>query len=541
MKAMNEAASKLALVMDGQDRLAGIVTDGDIRRGFLSGHDPKEPIEDIMNNTPVVARESLSREAMLELVNDKFAQIPVVDDEGHVKGVITYKDKSVFLDVKSRRICVLGLGYVGLTLSIALAESGFEVIGYDINETLVEEINEGICPFHEDGLSAHLHRHVGKNLLSVSDISGCNADTYVVTVGTPINRKTKIPRIEYIEQAARSIAANLKRDDLVILRSTVPVGTTRRVVLPILDELSGLKAGTDYYLSYAPERTIAGNAIPELRELPQIIGSYDEKSTMLVDGLFRELTSTIVDVGSLENAEMVKILNNTFRDVKFAYANEMALICKELGLDMIKLVQAANQGYVRDEIPVPSPGVGGECLSKDPYILMHSCKGLVHKSKMVKLSREINEFIPYQIVEEVHEQIIKLGKVPNSTKVFIIGFAFKGEPETSDTRASTTIDLLNHFRKKGYEDQAFSGYDRIVSEEVIENFGVMPVSLTEGFKDADVVVIMNNHKSYKTMDVFGLLQSAKPDCIFVDGWHIFEPKDIKTINNVVYIGVGCRG
>jgi UDP-N-acetyl-D-mannosaminuronic acid dehydrogenase len=541
MKAINESASKFAMIVDNEDRLVGIVTDGDIRRGFLNGHDAGEPVKTIMNRSPVVVKEGMSRETMLELVNEKYAQIPVLDDNGRVKGVITFKDKSVLLDAKSRQICMIGLGYVGLTLSVVLAEFGFKVFGYDTDGKLIEKIKNGFVPFYEDNLEAYLHRYVGKNLIPITDLSGLKVDTYIVSVGTPVNPETKKPIIDNIEEAARYIAKFLKPDDLVVLRSTVPVGTTREVMLPILNELSGLKAGIDYYLAYAPERTIEGRAISEIKELPQIIGGYDKKSTMLVNRLFREITPIIVDVGSLEGAEMVKILNNTFRDVKFGYANEMALVCKELGLDMVKLVQAANLGYVRDEIPVPSPGVGGACLTKDPYFLIHSCRDLKHQPRMVSHSRQINEFIPYHIVEDVYQQIMELKKKIDRLKIFIIGFAFKGEPETSDLRGSTTIDLLNHFRKKGMRDSSFFGYDPIVSQEEITALGVKPVSIAEGFKDADVVLIMNNHKSYKKLDVFDLLNSARNDCIFVDGWYTFEPKDIITVNYVRYIGIGCKG
>jgi len=540
IKAVNDTASKFALVVDDRERLIGIATDGDIRRGFLKGHTSNEPVRNIMNRSPVVVKETVSREMMLDLVSEKYSQIPVLDDQGKVKGLITFKDKSVVLDTKSRKISTFGLGYVGLTLSLVLAEIGFKVYGYDISDKVIEKVNRCVAPFHEDGLDAYLHRHVGNNLVPVSELSAVDADVYIITVGTPIDPPTKKPRIDHIEMAVASIAPRLKPDDLVVLRSTVPVGTTRNIVLPILSELSGLKPGLEYYLAYAPERTVEGRAIPEIREIPQVVGGYDEKSAMLVERLFREVTSTIIDVGSLESAEMVKILNNTFRDVKFGYANEMALICKELGLDMVKIVTAANLGYTRDRIPVPSPGVGGACLTKDPYLLIHSCKDIKCQPEIVRQARVINEFIPRKIADEVVEEIKQLGKSREKVKIFVIGFAFKGEPETSDTRGSTTIDLLDHFKENGVNAGSFFGYDPLVPEEDLSELGVTPVSLGEGFKDADVVAIMNNHKSYKKMDIFSLLSSSKKDCIFVDGWYTFEPKDISRINGIKYIGVGCR-
>ena len=301
-----------------------------------------------------------------------------------------------------------------------------------------------------------------------------------------------------------------------------------------------MKAGRDYFLAYAPERTVEGNAINEIKELPQIIGGYEEKSRLMAEQLFRELTHTIIDVESLESAEMVKIMNNTFRDVKFAYTNEMALICKELGLDMVKLVSAANMGYVRDKIPMPSPGVGGACLSKDSYILSYSTRDIKTKPTITTQSRKLNEFIPSDIVAEIMMELKSIGKKVDQIKIFIIGFAFKGQPETSDTRASTTLDLINIIRENNVGKNIIFGYDPIVSSAAIENFGVKSVSLEEGFKDADVVIIMNNHKSYQRIDIFTLLESSKADCIFVDCWHLFEPIEMIKINKIKYISVGCK-
>ena len=377
-------------------------------------------------------------------------------------------------------------------------------------------------------------------LIPTSSFDGIEADTYIVTVGTPIDDVTKLPRIDYIEGAIKSIAPYIKQNDLIILRSTVPVGTTRKVVLPILRELINLEPGQDYFLAFAPERTIEGDALRECRELPQIVGGYDEKSSLLTQQLFKELTHTIVEVDSLESAEMVKIMNNTFRDVKFAYANEMALICKDLGLDMVNLVQAANMGYVRDTIPVPSPGVGGPCLTKDSYILLDSTKNIKNHPYVIEQSRKVNESIPLILSEETLLTLNSLNKQISKAKFFIIGFAFKGEPETSDMRGSTTIDLLQDIIDKGAKDELIYGYDPIIEAEEIKSLGINHSNLEEGFSNADVVILMNNHHSYKKMDIFSLLKMAKEDLIFVDGWHMFDPQDITINTNYKYIGVGCK-
>lgn len=541
MKAIDAVGSRFALVVDSDERLEGIVTDGDIRRGFIDGLDRHDKVGKIMNQYPMVAKEGLNNDDMLALVTEKYKQIPVTDEYGKIKGIITYSDKSVLLDVKSKAVCVLGMGFVGLTFSLILTELGFQVFGFDIDKQKIQKIANKECPFHEDGLDSYLNRYVGHNFFPVDKIPEGKADIYIITVGTPIDVNSKIPKISYVEQAAKSIAKVLKSGDLVILRSTVPVGTTRNVVLSIFSEESGLEAGKDYSLAFAPERTIAGQAMPELTQLPQVIGGFDQKSTFLTDRLFREVTSTIIDTGSLEGAEMVKILNNTFRDVKFAYANEMALICKDLGLDAVELIQAANQEYTRDQIPLPSPGVGGACLTKDPYILMYSCKDIAHKPEIVSISRKVNELMPIEIAKEISEYAELTGKSKNNFKIFIIGFAFKGCPETSDTRGSTTLDLLDQLIEKGFPLSAAFGYDLVVEDKIINSFQVTPVSLKDGFRDADVVVIMNNHSSYSKMNVFEFLESAKPDCMFIDGWHIFRPEEIESINKVKYSGVGCKG
>ena len=540
MRSMNDAGSSLAIIIDKDERLVGIVTDGDIRRGFIDGHSKNKSIETIMNSSPTVVKHNMNTETMNRLINDSFKCIPVLDDNDRVQGILNYQDKSIMLDVKSRNVCVLGMGYVGLTLSLMLAESGFTVYGFDVNKSLIDKINSGEASFHEDGIDAYLQRHCNKNLIATTELNTIQADTYIVTVGTPIDLETHLPRIEYIKQAIGTIAPILKRNDLLILRSTVPVGTTRNVVLPILDEMSNLVAGKDYYLAYAPERTVEGKALQEIKELPQVIGGYNEKSRVMTELLFRELTSTIIDVGTLESAEMIKIMNNTYRDVKFAYANEMALICKDLGLDMVKLVHAANMGYVRDKIPVPSPGVGGACLSKDSYILMYSSKDIKYSPEIVERSRKLNEKIPLDIAQEVKRTLSIIDKLGKPIKVFIIGFAFKGKPETSDMRGSTTLDILEYLKKENVISDTVFGYDPIVSQTDIEDIGVKFVSLETGFESADVVLILNNHGSYINMDIFSLLESAQSDCIFVDGWHLFEPEDITRINDIKYIGVGCK-
>jgi len=539
MEAIDKMASPIALLTYDDQSLHGIVTEGDIRRSLIKGFLTTDPVMKIMNEKPVTVNYTQPLNEIHNLFTHKCKYLPVLDNERKIAGLYNVADFSILIDAKSRTICVLGMGYVGLTLSLVMADVGFKVFGYDIDNNLINKLSNGSLSFFEDGIDTYLKKHINKGLKPISTLENVDVNTYIVTVGTPIDEATKLPNIDYIEKAINSIAPFIKKDDLIILRSTVPVGTTRKVVLPILRKYVNLEPGKDYFLAYAPERTIEGDALKECRELPQIVGGYDEKSTLLTQQLFKEITNTIVEVEGLESAEMVKIMNNTFRDVKFAYANEMALICKGLGLDMVNLVHAANMGYTRDKIPIPSPGVGGPCLTKDSYILIDSTKKINIHPTIVDQSRKVNESIPKVLAEEIIHKLKDLSKSVHKVKFFIIGFAFKGEPETSDMRGSTTIDLLEYLKTKEAKEELIFGYDPVIHSEEIELLNIKYANLINGFNGADVVIVMNNHHSYKKIDIFSLLKSAKKDLIFVDGWHMFNRDDIENDNDISYIGVGC--
>lgn len=539
MEAIDKKGSPIAILIHDDESLHGILTEGDIRRSLIKGYLTTDSVIEIMNKKPITVDHSQSVEEIISLFSNKYKYLPVLDDQRKVIGLYNISDFSVLIDSKSRTICVVGMGYVGLTLSLVMADVGYKVFGYDIDENLIKKLSNGSLSFFEDGIDTYLKKHINNGLIPINTLENIDVNTYVVTVGTPINEQTKLPNINYIEAAITSIAPFIKKDDLIILRSTVPVGTTREVVLPILRKFVNLEPGEDYFLAYAPERTIEGDALKECRELPQIVGGYDNKSTLLTEQIFNEITNTIVKVDGLESAEMVKIMNNTFRDVKFAYANEMALICKDLNLDMVNLVNAANMGYTRDKIPIPSPGVGGPCLTKDSYILIDSTKKINAHPNIVEHSRKVNESIPSVLAEDIIQNLKSLNKNINTVKFFIIGFAFKGEPETSDMRGSTTLDLLNYLRENNANEEFIYGYDPVISSKEIKLLNIKHATLENGFDNADVVILMNNHHSYKKIDIFSLIESAKQDLIFVDGWHLFNPEDIVVNKEIKYIGVGC--
>lgn len=434
-------------------------------------------------------------------------------------------------------VCVLGLGYVGLTLATVLSDVGFQVTGVDRDEKLIRDVRVGKPHFHEKGLEEML-RAIARGPRPpayLTSLAGPCATAYVITVGTPILRPSLEPNLDYVRSATGEVARVLRKGDLVILRSTVPVGTTRKVVLPQLEDTSGLRAGRDFDLAFAPERTVEGRALRELRELPQIVGGLNEASAERVARLFRRSTQTIIDVGSIESAEMLKIMDNTYRDVMFSYANQMALLCEALDLDLVPLVRAANQGYNRNRIPVPSPGVGGACLSKDPYILASVCRHANVDGSLFLTGRRINEFMPIHACNRVEKELGNCGKSMKGAEVLVLGFAFKGKPETSDMRDSPTIDLVRTLHERGARVR---GHDPLVPRAEMEALGVTVCGLQEGFKGVDAVIIMLDHPEYEEMELVRLLDQVRKPAVVIDGWHLFNADDLQQVAGITYRCIG---
>jgi len=439
-----------------------------------------------------------------------------------------------------KRIAVIGMGYVGLTLSVVLARNGFKIYGIESKKDIVQNLRSSIPYFHEARLKVLLDQvqRLGNLEICESFSSETKIDTYIICVGTPLKKEDKTPNIEYIKNCVVDVANHMNRDCLVILRSTVPVGVSRNFVIPLLEEESGLNVGRDFSFAFAPERTIEGKAIVELETNPQIIGGFDEKSVSLTTDLFIKLTPTVVNVSSLEAAEMIKILDNTYRDTRFAYANEIAMLCEKLSLDAVEVINAANTHYSRNNIPVPSPGVGGACLSKDPHILIDFANKAGYDARIIKEGRRINECIPTHIVNRVEENLKEFNKDIEKSKIFIAGFAFKGEPETSDLRDSTTLWFLDELKKHTDVDNIF-GFDPVVDNSQLDLLGIMVCkTIEEGYSNADVALFLNNHRSYLDLDPFEICSKMNKPAIFYDGWRMFEKDLFKKIEGVHYMGVG---
>lgn len=538
------APSGIVLITADDGRLEGVVTDGDIRRALVNSHSPASCVSEIMVRDPITVPVGASDDEMLRAMTAKVRasgrirdvkvqHLIVIDGSGRVVDLLNLFDLVQRIDVGAKSIAVVGLGFVGMTLAAALAEAGFAVSGVDNKEEIIEAARAGRTVFHEPGIEPLLRHHVAEGNLRVStDLEP--ADVYIIAVGTPLGPDGK-PVMAMVADAARIIGGQLKRGDLVALRSTVPVGTSRDVVVPILDRESGLRCGVDFHLVFAPERMVEGDALREMRLLPQIIGGFDPRSAELGTRVFSRLAASVVKVDSLEAAEMAKLINNSYRDVSFGFANEFAMVCDRWNLDAVKIIEAANMGYPRNTLPVPSPGVGGFCLTKDPLIYARAAldRGLAPVAATV--GRAIND----QILEHVTNKILsffgELGRKHSTPpKAFVLGFAFKGWPPTSDVRDSSTLYVVAALQRAGLD---VHGFDPVATRGAVEAANVHWSDVASGFAGASAVILMNNHPSYKDLDLFTLLESMNRPALFFDGWHMFSRHEVEQVEGIEYRGL----
>jgi UDP-N-acetyl-D-mannosaminuronic acid dehydrogenase len=432
---------------------------------------------------------------------------------------------------------IVGLGYVGLTLATVLAEAGNTVIGVEKRPDLVEMTNQGIPHFTETGLPDALSGVTrSKKLVAAEQFDNSfSCDTYIITVGTPLS-PDGVARVDMIEGAARDIAENMRDGALVILRSTVKIGTTRDVVSPIL-----AASGKKFDIAMCPERTLEGKALQELRELPQIVGADDPAVADRAAAVFRRLTSSIVLVSDIETAEIMKLVSNTFRDVQFAFANEVARMCDAFGVSAHEVISSGKLGYNRTNIPLPGL-VGGPCLEKDPHILMESARTRGISLEITAAGRLVNERQPEETVRFISSEIDRRNLAAGPLKISLVGMAFKGLPETSDLRGSMAIKVLDAL-KKAHPNAEIGLYDPVTppdvlasefpDENVFNRFG-------DAVSGASVVVIGNNHPSLGTISPRTISEFISPDGFVFDYWNHFSHLPASELGDS-YFAVGKSG
>ncbi|MFE5241273.1 MULTISPECIES: nucleotide sugar dehydrogenase [unclassified Streptomyces] len=421
-------------------------------------------------------------------------------------------------------VCVVGLGYVGITLTSALLARGKRVLGYEANKAVAEDLAAGLVQLSEPGVEEMVREHAGGNLRVTAELTGEQLPpTVIICVGTPIAAGEQRPDLTQLEAAVAGIAPGLRDDTLVIVRSTVPVGTSRGLVLPTLR-----RHVDEPLLAFCPERTIQGQALAEILSLPQIVGGLDEESVRRASELFGSLTPDLVPVSSLETAEMIKLICNCHTDLIYGFGNEVALVAEHLGLDAMELINSANTGYPRPDLSKPG-FVGGSCLTKDPYLLMHALEGHDHRPTMVAAARSLNESMPRRVGERVLAKLWEGGCDPAGARVLLTGFAYKGRPETDDLRGAPFEALLELLRGRVGE---IVGHDFVVPDSRLEELGVRPVSLEEGFTGAHAALVLNDHLSYGQQDFTSLIARMHQPAVVYDTWRVIP----SSLPNVMRLG-----
>ncbi len=398
---------------------------------------------------------------------------------------------------KRAKIAVIGLGYTGLPLATEFSKAGFDVTGIEIDKDKVRMINEGKC-YIQDVQQSDLKELVKNNRLkATTDFSVLKKmDAVSICVPTPL-RKTRDPDISYIISAVEEVAKYLHPAQLVILESTTYPGTTREVILPRL-EARNMRVGRDFFLAFSPERVDPGNKIYTIRNTPKIVSGITKKCTSIAVTLYEQIIDEVVPVSTTESAEMVKLLENTFRIVNVGLVNEIALICDRLNLDTWEVIDAAATKPFGFMPFYPGPGLGGHCVPIDPHYLSWKLKALNFYARFIELAGEINSKMPEFLVSKIDAALNEREKSIKGSKILILGVAYKRN--VSDIRESPALDVMRLLKEKG---------GKIVYNDpyVPQVEGLKSISLTgSSLGNADCVVITTDHSVY---DYKQIVKNAK--------------------------------
>ena len=389
---------------------------------------------------------------------------------------------------KSANIGIIGLGYVGLPLAVEFAKVGFSVTGFDNDSVKVSEINKGVS-YIPDVPSKDVKDIVSSGKLSVtSDKSLLNKmDVIIICVPTPL-RKTKEPDISFILQAAEDINANLRKGQLVILESTTYPGTTEEVIFPKLGG-NGLKVGKDIFIAFSPERVDPGNAKYKTKDIPKVVGGVTSTCTELTRLLYSQIIKEVIPVSSPRSAEMVKLLENTYRIVNIGLINELALLCNKMDVDVWEIINAAKTKPFGFMPFYPGPGVGGHCISTDPHYLSWKARTYGFETRFIELAEKINSSMPHYVVDRITDGLNSQKKPLKGSKILIVGVTYK--KDISDMRESPALTIINSLIEKEAKVQY---HDPLVSSFEIDGLSLNSIDLTkESVSSSDCIVIVTDH------------------------------------------------
>ena len=407
-------------------------------------------------------------------------------NDKELKAQLLFKIKN-----KTAEVAVIGLGYVGLPLAVEKAKAGYKTVGFDIQESKVKMVNEG-HNYIGDVVDAELEDLVKKRLLSATtDFSIVkDADFIAICVPTPLD-KYQQPDISYVKSSTIDISKHLKKGSIVVLESTTYPGTTEELILPILEEGSGLKCGEDFFLAYSPERVDPGNKLYKTKNTPKVVGGVGKDSTEVAAAMYRSvLNGCVHEVSSPKVAEMEKLLENTYRNINIGLANEMAIICDKMGISVWEVIDAAKTKPYGFQAFYPGPGLGGHCIPLDPYYLAWKAREYDYHTKLIETSGIINDSMPYYVVERASKILNRYRKSLNGSKILILGVAYK--QDIDDYRESPALKVIENFEKEGCIVDFYDPYIQTYKFKGETKDGLKELS-KEVLQNADLVVVTTAH------------------------------------------------
>ncbi|MCY6483559.1 nucleotide sugar dehydrogenase [Clostridium aestuarii] len=402
---------------------------------------------------------------------------------------------------RTAKLGVVGLGYVGLPLAVEKAKAGYEVIGFDVQDKKVEMVNEG-HNYIGDIIDSDLETLVKEGKLkATTDFSFVkDVDAVAIAVPTPLD-KFKQPDVSYVIASTKSVAEYLHKGMLVVLESTTYPGTTEEIVRPILEE-SGLKCGEEFFLAFSPERVDPGNKQFKTKNTPKVVGGCTSECTEVAAALYATvLEGEIHPVSSPAVAEMEKILENTFRHINIGLANEMAVLCKKMGIDIWEVIDAAKTKPYGFMAFYPGPGLGGHCIPLDPFYLTYKAREFDYHTRLIETAGEINDLMPEFVVDNAMKLLNGHKKSLNGSKVLLMGVAYK--KDIDDMRESPALKVIEHLEKNGAE---VIYNDPYVPEFKHNGKEYVSVEWETAIKDADIVIITTDHTDY---DYEEIVENAK--------------------------------
>lgn len=392
---------------------------------------------------------------------------------------------------KRARIGIIGLGYVGLPLAVEFARAGFHVVGYDVDASKTSTLNGGVS-YIPDVPTEHVAEIVkaGHFRATTDAAELATVDVIDICVPTPL-RKTKDPDMSYVVQAVDATAKVLKKGQLVILESTTYPGTTDEVVQPAL-EAGGLVAGEDFYLAFSPERVDPGNPQFQTKNIPKVVGGMNDASTRAAAALYGSVITTIVPVSSTRVAEMVKLLENTFRAVNIGLVNELALMCARMGINVWEVIDAAKTKPFGFMPFYPGPGLGGHCIPIDPFYLSWKAKQSGFEARFIELAGQVNGSMPEYVVSRVGDALNSARKSVNGAYIHVLGVAYKRDID--DMRESPALDVIELLKRKGAKVSYTDPYVPVLHHGPVN---MSSISIEDALKaGADCAVVVTDHATF---------------------------------------------